>query len=246
MADARLGETKGPLIVWIVLTAYGTVVTTLVRFGELTLASAVLGAVVFYGFTAAFLVGFVSLHEGRRGLADVFAHLGLRKDGIVRSLEWGVLLLPGVIVVSLAGTALLASLLGPLPPQFTQTGPQPTWVLWLKLIESLFPVAVVEEMYGRGYLLDRLLPAHPSTVRQAVPALLLSAALFALWHVASYLQVYAFSLAWTVGLIALNAFPLGVVVGIAYVRSRTQNIAGVILLHFLLDALPVAVALAAA
>ncbi len=244
MARVDLGETKGPLIVWVALTAYASLVTTLVRFGELTPVSAVLGVGVFYGFSAAFLVGFVSIHEGRR-LADVFAALGLRKDGIVRSLEWGVLVLPLVVVVGLGGTILLASVLGPLPPGFTRTGPQPAWLLWFTLAESFFPVAVVEEMYGRGYLLDRLLPGHPCTVRRAVPALLLSAALFALWHLASYLEAYAFSLAWTVGLIALNAFPLGIVLGIAYVRSRTQNIAGMILLHFLLDALPVAAALVA-
>ncbi len=244
-ASARVGEWKGPILVWLVLTAFGTAATFFVRFAELTLTSAILGAAVFYGFTTVFLVGFVSLHEKRR-LRTVFASLGLRKAGAGRSLEWALLLFPAVVGVSLAGTTALSLTLGPLPPQVTHTGSLPPWVLWFTLVEAFFPVAIVEEMYGRGYLLDRLMPTHPARLREAGPAILVSAVLFALWHVASYLQAYQFSVAWTVGLIGLNVFPLSVVVGVAYVRSRTQNIAGVILLHFLLDALPVVAALVVA
>ncbi len=245
-ASARFGEWKGPILVSLVLTAFGTAATFFVRFVELTLTAAILGAAVFYGFATVFLVSFVGVHEKRRRLRTVFASLGLRKAGTGRSFEWALLLFPAVVGVSLAGTAALSVILGPLPPQVTHTGSQPSWVLWFTLVEAFFPVAIVEEMYGRGYLLDRLMPMHPASLRKAGPAILVSAVLFALWHVGSYLQAYGFSVAWTVGLIGLNVFPLSVVVGVAYVRSRTQNIAGVIFLHFLLDALPVVAALVAA
>ncbi len=239
----RFGEVKGPIFVWLVLALYGVALVFFLRLQAQTLLAAVLEVALFYGFSLAFLAGFVGLHEKRRSLSDVFAGLGLRKAGTGRSLLWGVMLLPAVFIVSLAGSGLLVALLGSLPSQFTRTGPQPSWYLWFALVESFFPVALVEEMFGRGYVLDRLLPTHPCNLRVALPAILFSAGLFTLWHLPSYLAGYGLSVAWALGFVALNAFPLSVVVGIAYVRSGTRNIAGVILLHFLLDALPVAAAM---
>jgi len=106
------------------------------------------------------------------------------------------------------------------------------------VINSFFPVAVVEETVGRGYILDRLLPHHPSNLAEALPAILLGSLLFTLWHLPAYLKVYALSLPWVVALLAGNVFPLSVSLSIAYVRSRTRNIAGPVLIHFLLDSVP--------
>jgi len=120
----------------------------------------------------------------------------------------------------------------------TNSGQFPLWYLYYMIINSFFPVAVVEEAVGRGYMLDRLMPQHPSSLVKALPAVLLSSLLFTLLHLPSYLKVYAFSLLWVVALLAGNVFPLSVGLSMAYVRSRTRNIAGPVLIHFLLDSMP--------
>jgi hypothetical protein len=53
----------------------------------------------------------------------------------------------------------------------------PTWYLWYMIIQFFFPVAVVEEAVGRGYMLDRLMPQHPASLVKALPAILLSSLL---------------------------------------------------------------------
>jgi membrane protease YdiL (CAAX protease family) len=74
-----------------------------------------------------------------------------------------------------------------------------------------FPVAVVEEIVGRGYMLDRLMPQDPSSLVKALPAILLSSLFFTIYHVPTYLKGYAFSIPRTVGLLTLNVFPISVV-----------------------------------
>jgi len=106
------------------------------------------------------------------------------------------------------------------------------------IIYSFFPVAVVEEAFARGYMLDRLTPHHPSSIVKALTAIVLSSLLFTLWHVPGYLIAYSFSIPWVVGLLAGNVFPISLVLSIAYVRARTRNIVGPMLIHFLLNALP--------
>lgn len=112
------------------------------------------------------------------------------------------------------------------------------------VIYSFFPVAVVEEAIARGYMLDRLMPQHPSSLAKALPAILLSSLLFTLWHLPSYLLSYPLSPTWAIGLLAGNVYPISVVLGIAYVRARTQNIIGPLLIHFLLDSIPIILSLA--
>jgi membrane protease YdiL (CAAX protease family) len=111
------------------------------------------------------------------------------------------------------------------------------------IVYAFFPVAVVEEMFARGYVLDRLMPEHPSTLRKALPAILLSSFLFTVWHLPAYLAGYGFSLLQVVVLLAGNVFLISAVLGIAYVRSKSRNIVGPVLVHFLLDAIPVIIAL---
>jgi membrane protease YdiL (CAAX protease family) len=106
------------------------------------------------------------------------------------------------------------------------------------IMYSFFPVAVVEESIGRGYILDRLMPQHPSSLVKALPAILLSSLLFTLYHLPSYLMLYSFSVPWTFALLAGNVFPWSVALSIAYVRARTRNILGPVLIHFLADGLP--------
>jgi len=106
------------------------------------------------------------------------------------------------------------------------------------IIYSFFPVAVVEEVISRGYVLDRLVPQHPSSIIKALPAILLSSLLFTLYHVPSYLRLYSLSPAWIIALLAGNVFPWSVTLSIAYVRARTRNVVGLVLIHFLLDSIP--------
>jgi membrane protease YdiL (CAAX protease family) len=108
---------------------------------------------------------------------------------------------------------------------------------------SFFPVAVVEEAWARGYMLDRFIPSHPSNIRKALPAILLSSFLFTLWHLPGYLGAYAFSIPRAALLLSVNVFPISIVLSVAYVRARTRNVIGPILIHFLLDAMPVILAL---
>lgn len=106
-------------------------------------------------------------------------------------------------------------------------------------VSSFFPVAVVEEAIARGYILDRLVPEHPSSLVKALPAILLGSLLFTLYHLPSYLGLYSFSTPWAVALLTGNVFPWSVGLSIAYVRARTRNIIGPVLIHFLADNIPI-------
>jgi membrane protease YdiL (CAAX protease family) len=138
----------------------------------------------------------------------------------------------------------LSFFLGPVPSAASGNGQVPTWYTWYMVIYSFFPVAVLEEATARGYMLDRLMPQHPSSLVKALPAMLLSSLLMTLWHVPSYLRMYAFPIPWAIGRLAGNVFPISLVLSIAYVRARTRNIIGPILIHFLLDAIPFILVLA--
>jgi len=112
------------------------------------------------------------------------------------------------------------------------------------IVYSFFPVAVVEEAFGRGYMLDRLMPIHPSSLAKALPAIIIGSLLFTFYHLPSYLGVYSLSLPWAVALLAGNVFPWSVALSIAYVRARTRNILGPVFIHFLADSIPIILSLA--
>ncbi len=141
---------------------------------------------------------------------------------------------------------LLVSFLGTAPSLRTfvsSNGQFPMWYRYYMIAQAFFPVAVVEEMFARGYILDRLMPEHPSSLRKALPAILLSSLLFTVWHLPSYLAGHGFSVLQVATLLAGNVFPISVVLSIAYVRARSRNIVGPVLVHFLLDAMPVIITL---
>ncbi|MEM1589258.1 MAG: CPBP family intramembrane glutamic endopeptidase [Candidatus Bathyarchaeia archaeon] len=58
----------------------------------------------------------------------------------------------------------------------------PAWYPYYMIIYAFFPVAVVEEAFARGYMLDRLMPEHPSSLARAFPAIITSSILFTLYH----------------------------------------------------------------
>jgi membrane protease YdiL (CAAX protease family) len=185
-----------------------------------------------------FFVIFLAVWERRRSLRAIFSSVGLRRKGSIKRVLWGVALFLLLIVIGLI-MQVLSNFLGSIPSAASNNGQIPIWYLWYMVIHSFFPVAVVEEAIGRGYMPDRLMPQHPSSIVKALPAILLSSLLFTLWHVPSYLMSYSFSTPLVVGLLAGNVFPISVVLSIAYVRARTINIIGPVLTHFLLDATPI-------
>jgi len=248
VASKKFGETKGPFIVWLFFTLYfaipilfggssnGTLpqnITISIILGLLT------GIVIGWGGILVFLVIFLALWEKRRSLREIFSSVGLKRTGSVKSVLWSFALLPLLIAISLLGMMVLSYFLGPIPSAVSGNGQFPTWYIWYMVIYSFFPVAVLEEAIARGYMLDRLMPQHPSSLVKALPAMLLSSLLMTLWHVPAYLRVYAFPIPWTVGRLAGNVFPISIILSIAYVRAKTRNIIGPILIHFLLDATPI-------
>lgn len=197
-----------------------------------------------YGVILASLVIFLMVWENRRSLKDIASSLGLKRQGTVGSLTWSFALFPVFVVIGLV-SMMLASFLGPtasLNIVVSSNGQFPLWYRYYLIAQAFFPVAVVEEMFARGYLLDRFMPEHPSTVKRAMPAIFLSSILFAVWHLPSYLTGQGFSGLQVVVLLSANVFPLSLILGVAYVRARGRNIVGPVLVHFLLDAIPVIIA----
>jgi len=193
-----------------------------------------------WGAVLVFLVVFVAFWEKKRYLREIFSSLGLKRKGSAKSVFWALSLIPFFLAIYLI-FIMFSYFLGPV--SFTQAsvssgGQFPLWYPYYMIIYSFFPVAVIEEAVGRGYMLDRLMPQHPSGLIKALPAMLLSSLLLTLYHLPAYLKVYSFSLPWVVALLAGNVFPWSVALSIAYVRARTRNILGPVLIHFLLDSMP--------
>jgi len=253
MASKKFGETKGPFIVWLFFSLYFAIPILFGGSSSVTLPQNVtisivlgllIGIVIGWGGILLFLVIFLALWEKRRSLSEIFSSVGLRRTGSVKSVLWSFALLPLLIAIALLGMMVLSYLLGPIPSAVSDSVQFPAWYTWYMVIYSFFPVAVLEEAITRGYMLDRLMPQHPSSLVKALPAILLSSLLMTLWHIPSYLRVYAFPIPWVVGRLAANVFPISVVLSIAYVRARNRNIIGPVLIHFLLDAIPFILALA--
>ena len=252
MSSKRLKETKGPFIVWLFVTLYfaigiafsGPSDGTLPQDVTLSLVVNLLIAMARgWGVILAFLVIFLAFWERRRSLREIFSSVGLKRKGAVKSVFWSLALFPIFIAIGLMAM-MLSYFLGSRPTSVSSNGQTPLWYLWYMVIYSFFPVAVVEEAIARGYMLDRLMPQHPSSLAKALPAILLSSLLFTLWHLPAYLVLYPLPATWVVGLLAGNVFPISVVLGIAYVRARTRNIIGPVLIHFLLDSMPIILSLA--
>jgi len=256
MASKRLGEIKGPLIVWLFVTSYFAI---LIVFGgsskgtlpqEITMLlvlNLITGMAESYGVIVVFLIIFLVFWEKQRSLRGIFSGVGLRRKGSIKSVFWSLAITPFfLLVIGLIGM-LLSYFLGPVSfPQASGSsgGQVPLWYLYYMIIYSFFPVAVVEETWARGYMLDRLMPQHPSSLVKALPAILLSSLLFTFYHLPSYLRLYSLSAPWVVALLAGNVFPWSVGLSIAYVRARTRNIMGPVLIHFLADSIPIILSLA--
>jgi len=249
MVSEKFGETKGPFIVWLFVTLFFAILIVLRGPSkgtvpqELTISlvlNLILGMAESYWVILVFLVIFLAFSERRRSLRDIFSSVGLGRAGSVKSVFWSIVLTPlFLLVIGLIGI-MIGFFLGPIPiPTSVSNGGQvPPWFPYYMIIYSFFPVAVVEEAWARGYMLDRFMPQYPSNLVKALPAVLLSSVLFTLYHLPSYLRLYSLSPPWVVALLAGNVFPWSVGLSIAYVRARTRNISGPVLIHFLADSTP--------
>jgi membrane protease YdiL (CAAX protease family) len=241
----RFGEIKAPLVVWLFFTLYLAAYLFVRRvfqiYTTLTLLSLLVEAAEVYGVLLAFLVVFVALNEKQRSLRDILSSMGFKRKGITKSILWSFALFPLFIIIGLV-SMMLSNYLSSLSSSgafVSSNGRFPLWYSYYMIIYALFPVAVVEEMFARGYVLDRLMPNHPSSLTKALHAIFLSSLLFTVWHLPTYLAGHGFSLLQVSVLLVGNVFPISVMLSIAYVRSKSRNIAGPVLVHFLLDAIPV-------
>jgi len=238
---------RGPFIVWLFVTL-NFVALTLFRGssdGSLPqhvtipiIVGLLTGIAVGWGGILVFLIVFLAFWERRRSLKEILSSVGLKGKGLVKSVFWSSALFPVFIAIG-SLMMIFSYFLGPTQYVPVQNTSIPAWYLWYMVFYSFFPVAVVEETVARGYILDRIMPQHPLSLVKALPAILLSSFLMTLWHIPSYVGVYSFSGPWVVARLAGNVFPLSVVLGVAYVRGGTRNILGPILIHFMLDALPI-------
>lgn len=250
MSSKKLGETKGPFIAWLFVTLC-FIIPILFRSSsggtlpqDITMSlvlSLLINMAIPWGVVLVFLVIFLAFWEKKRSFKEIFASLGLKREGSAKSVFWTLALIPFFLVIYLL-LMIFSYFLGPF--SFSQSlapsgGQIPAWYPYYMIIYSFFPVAVVEEAFARGYMLNRLMPEHPSSLAKALPAIITSSLLFTFYHLPSYLRVYSFSLPWTTVLLVGNVFPWSIALSIAYVRARTRNILGPVLIHFLADSIPI-------
>jgi membrane protease YdiL (CAAX protease family) len=243
------GEIKGPVFVLVLILCLFVPVLLLFRgssggsIPQNISAALILGQLTSFGLTygvwIVVFVGFLAVWEKRRSLKDILYSVGFKKEGLGKSIFWGLLILIPVGLVFYFVTMLSGNLLGPITQVTNSSGASPpTWYICYLIIYAFFPVAIFEEAFGRGYMLDRLMPQKPSGIKEALPAIILSSILFTLFHVPSYILSYSFSPIWAVTLLIGNVLPNSVFLSVSYVRSRTRNIGGPILAHFLMDSGP--------
>ena len=197
------------------------------------------GQLVVYVPILLFLLLFVAVYERKErvgGARSLWSSVGWTRTGIWKSVKWALiflLILAPISLVLQSVQSLVAAQTGGAAAQPT-TASIPLSAL-LVVVISAFATAVTEETTVRGYILDRLMPTHPSTLRESVNPVLLVSVMMASYHAAPYLNTYGFSVPVTaVGLVSV--FIYSVFLSFAYVKSRVRNSFGPILFHFLMDA----------
>jgi membrane protease YdiL (CAAX protease family) len=240
---------KGVMAVWLFIFSYWALTSFFARASSVSQIPPVItaslwltfiaGQLVEYATVLLFLFFFMWLYEKNRrsvGIKNLFSSVGWNKTGIRQSLKWAVifLLILAPISLVLSGVQSLAAVgtEGASTQSATTSIPLSAFII---IIISTSGTAVTEETVVRGYILDRLMPTHPSTIRQALNAIIITSVIMMSYHAAPYLNSYRYSLPLTaVGL--LSVFVYSIFVSFAYVRSRVRNASGPILFHFLLDA----------
>lgn len=237
---------KGPIVVWLFILLYLILTSLFLRVASISelpkaltfsfVLSFTAGQLLEYGPILLFLFLFVWRYEGnsreRVGIKSLFRSLGIRKTGVRRSILWSVVFLLLFVPVFLALSG-IGQLLGT-GTGVTGLGGIPRYYLYFGIVAALV-TAITEETTMRGYILDRLMPAHPGTIRRSLNAILITSVLMSSYHVAPYLNSYGF----TPGLALANlsvVFFSSIFISLAYVRSKARNVSGPVLFHFLADA----------
>jgi len=246
---ARPGK-KGPVAVWLFALCYWALVSILAHGSSSSSAQlpSTLTLSVFFGLTASlllqygpillFLFLFVWLYEGRRGRGtrSLFSSVGWNRVGVRTSLKWALVFLVTAIPVGLLMLLLESAVAGSGAEHLagtTSSTALPSWYIPFAIALLLADV-VTEETIVRGYILDRLMPAHPSSLRQSLTAVLATSVMMSSYHLVPYLYTYGFAPALT-GVNLMADFLYSMLVCFAYVRSKARNVSGPVLFHFLLD-----------
>lgn len=212
------GELKKPIITLTIML--GLLVLGIAAFTRIQIS--LLPSILIY---IVLMLGFgicLRLQEKRRSLKDLLVSVGFRKQGIGKSILWTMAcIIPYIVVIFLiSGQSLIQ--------QATLIKSFPTWLIICNILYFLVFVAAFEESFFRGYLLDRFMPEHPSSIKKALPAILLSSLFFMIYHIPILVfNGNLFSLA--------PILVISVLLSLGYVKSRNRNIAGPVIAHFLVD-----------
>lgn len=247
--DLTRSGKKGPVVVWLFILSYWGVISFVSRGGSSVsqlpsvLSAAVLLSLLFslvaqYGPVFAFLFLFVRFYEKRQsfGIRSLVSSVGWNGTGVRKSLKWSLIFFLVAIPVGIVFLIIESAVAGSGAEHMagsTSSTVVPGWYFSFAVIALLADV-VMEETLMRGYVLDRLMPTHPSTPRQSLTAVLLTSAMMSSYHLLPYLYAYNFSLALT-GVNLIADFFYSILISFAYIKSKARNASGPIVFHFLLD-----------
>ena len=197
----------------------------------------ILGNLLTLGPVLLFLFAFVRKYEGKGSLRAAIASLGWNRTGIRRSLVWVVPFFLLIILSQLVVSEVAVGVFGSGVFYYPYQSSLPRWYAIQSVVYAVFS-SLTEETVGVAYIVDRLMPTHPATLRSASGAVLVRALVAVLYHFTTYLVLFRFSLALAM-VNFVSAFVTFVIIGFAYVRSGTRNIAGPWAIHYMLDVLMV-------
>ena len=123
MASKKLGETKGPTIVWLFVTFYFAIGIAFSESSNGTLPQSITPSLIVslllamatgWGVVLVFLVIFLAFWEGQRSLKGIFSSVGLKRKGSVKGVFWSFAMFPLFIIIGLMAM-MISNFLGPLP-----------------------------------------------------------------------------------------------------------------------------------
>jgi len=138
MSSKKLGETKGPFIVWLVVTLCFVMPILFRSSSRGTLPQDITMSLVLsllvsmgmpWGAVLVFLVIFLAFWEKKRSLREIFSGLGLKREGSAKSLFGTLVLIPLFLIIYLL-LMVLNYFLGPVsfPQSSRPSGGQiPAW-----------------------------------------------------------------------------------------------------------------------
>jgi len=170
----------------------------------------------------------------------IFSSVGLKREGSVKSMLWSIALLP-LFLATISLMMMLTYFLVAISfarISVSSSGQVQLWYPYYMIIYSFFPVAVVEEAIGRGYMLDRHLSQHPSSLTKGLPAIFLDSLPRTFYHLPAYLRSYSLSVRLGYCSSGRQFFPVVSCLKHSVRWTKSRDIIGSVLTHFLADAMP--------